>query len=78
MICVMFFGEGEGNLIIEVKFFKIVQQNSKCGGYCDFNFFVIVIFDNVDKISFLVGEVGFLFIFFNYMFGKNISKVVVV
>ncbi|KAK4671054.1 Carbamoyl-phosphate synthase [Podospora pseudoanserina] len=78
MIRVMPLGEGEGNSITEAKSLKIAQQNSKRGGYCDFNFSVTATSDNADKISLLAGEVGSLFIPFNHMSGKNISKVAAV
>ncbi|KAK0735784.1 hypothetical protein B0T21DRAFT_290282 [Apiosordaria backusii] len=78
MIRVMPLGEGEGNSITEAKSLKIAQHNSKRGGYCDFNFSVTATSDNADQISLLAGEVGSLFIPFNHMSGKNISKVAAV
>lgn len=53
------------------------QQNSKRGGYCDYNFSVSATSDNADQISHVTGEVGSLFIPFNHLSG-NISKVAAV
>ncbi|KAH8735673.1 hypothetical protein BGZ61DRAFT_340614 [Ilyonectria robusta] len=53
------------------------QQNSKRGGFCDYNFSVSATSDNADQISHVTGEVGSLFIPFNHLSG-NISKVAAV
>jgi len=56
---------------------KVAQQNSKAGGYCDFNFSVAATSDNAEQISQVTGEVGSLFIPFNHL-SCNISKVATV
>ncbi|KAL2208749.1 carbamoyl-phosphate synth [Sarocladium strictum] len=56
---------------------KVAQQNSKQGGYCDYNFSVTATSENDDQISAVTGEVGSLFIPFNHLSG-NINKVAAV
>ncbi|CAM1511331.1 Fc.00g088440.m01.CDS01 [Cosmosporella sp. VM-42] len=53
------------------------QQNTKRGGYCDYNFSISATSENADQISHVTGEVGSLFIPFNHLSG-NISKVAAV
>lgn len=56
---------------------KVAQQNSKRGGFCDYNFSVSATSDNADQISQVTSEVGSLFIPFNHL-SDNISKVAAV
>src|SRR5690606_15566197 len=56
---------------------KKAQQNSKNGGYCDYNFSISATSDNATQISAVAGEVGSLFIPFNHL-SDNISKVAAV
>lgn len=56
---------------------KAAQQNSKKGGFCDYNFSISATSDNESQISAVTGEVGSLFIPFNHLSG-NISKVAAV
>ncbi|KAL7628931.1 Carbamoyl-phosphate synthase [Parahypoxylon ruwenzoriense] len=63
--------------ITDARTLKIAQQNSKKGGYCDYNFSVCATSSNADQISQVTGEVGSLFIPFNHL-SDNISKVAAV
>ncbi|KAI1143045.1 carbamoyl-phosphate synth [Hypoxylon sp. FL0543] len=63
--------------ITDARTLKIAQQNSKLGGYCDYNFSVSATSSNADQISQVTGEVGSLFIPFNHL-SDNISKVAAV
>ncbi|KAB5572021.1 pyrABCN [Coniochaeta sp. 2T2.1] len=63
--------------ITDAKTLNIAQQNSKRGGYCDFNFSVTATSDNANQISQVAGEVGSLFIPFNHL-SDNISAVAAV
>ncbi|KAH6659653.1 hypothetical protein BKA67DRAFT_545274 [Truncatella angustata] len=63
--------------IIDAKSLKLAQQNSKRGGYCDYNFSVSATSDNADQISQVTSEVGSLFIPFNHL-SDNINKVAAV
>ncbi|KAF4126847.1 carbamoyl-phosphate synthase / aspartate carbamoyltransferase, partial [Geosmithia morbida] len=56
---------------------KAAQQNSRDGGYCDYNFSISATSDNDSQISAVSGEVGSLFIPFNHL-SDNISKVAAV
>ncbi|KAH8889887.1 carbamoyl-phosphate synth [Thozetella sp. PMI_491] len=56
---------------------KSAQQNSKRGGYCDYNFSVTATSANANQISQVAGEVGSLFIPFHHL-SDNISKVATV
>lgn len=56
---------------------RVAQQNSKKGGYCDYNFSVTATSENDAQISAVAGDVGSLFIPFNHLSG-NISKVAAV
>ncbi|KAK3688598.1 hypothetical protein B0T22DRAFT_158932 [Podospora appendiculata] len=56
---------------------KVAQQNSKLGGYCDFNFSVTATSTNANQISTVAGDVGSLFIPFNHL-SDNISRVAAV
>ncbi|KAI5866645.1 carbamoyl-phosphate synth [Durotheca rogersii] len=63
--------------ITDARTLNIAQQNSKRGGYCDYNFSVSATSSNADQISHVTGEVGSLFIPFNHL-SDNISKVAAV
>ncbi|KAI0843200.1 carbamoyl-phosphate synth [Hypoxylon sp. FL0890] len=63
--------------ITDARTLKIAQQNSKQGGYCDYNFSVSATSSNADQISQVTGDVGSLFIPFNHL-SDNISKVAAV
>ncbi|KAI1074979.1 carbamoyl-phosphate synth [Whalleya microplaca] len=65
---------GVDSSITDARTLKVAQQNSKRGGYCDYNFSVTATSDNADQISHVTGEVGSLFIPFNHL-SDNISKV---
>ncbi|KAI1011326.1 hypothetical protein LB504_002813 [Fusarium proliferatum] len=68
---------GVDGAITDALTLKTAQQNSRRGGYCDYNFSVAATSDNADQISHVTGEVGSLFIPFNHLSG-NISKVAAV
>ncbi|OTA94475.1 hypothetical protein M434DRAFT_394747 [Hypoxylon sp. CO27-5] len=68
---------GVDGSITDARTLKIAQQNSKLGGYCDYNFSVSATSSNADQISQVTGEVGSLFIPFNHL-SDNISKVAAV
>ncbi|KAI0132178.1 hypothetical protein BJ170DRAFT_234109 [Xylariales sp. AK1849] len=63
--------------VTDAKTLKLAQQNSKRGGYCDYNFSVSATSDNADQISHVTSDVGSLFIPFNHL-SDNISKVAAV
>lgn len=63
--------------ITDAKSLKLAQQNSKRGGYCDYNFSVSATADNADQLSLVTSEVGSLFIPFNHL-SDNINKVAAV
>lgn len=56
---------------------KAAQQNSKRGGFCDYNFSVAATSTNANQISHVTGDVGSLFIPFNTL-SDNIGKVAAV
>ncbi|KAM7204519.1 protein pyrABCN [Rhypophila sp. PSN 637] len=56
---------------------KAAQQNSKRGGFCDYNFSVTATSTNANQISHVTGDVGSLFIPFNTL-SDNIGKVAAV
>ncbi|KAF4963687.1 hypothetical protein FSARC_8331 [Fusarium sarcochroum] len=68
---------GVDGAITDATTLNTAQQNSRKGGYCDYNFSVAATSDNADQISHVTGEVGSLFIPFNHLSG-NISKVAAV
>ncbi|KAM5348398.1 hypothetical protein ACJ41O_008222 [Fusarium nematophilum] len=68
---------GVDGAITDAITLNAAQQNSRRGGYCDYNFSVAATSDNADQISHVTGEVGSLFIPFNHLSG-NISKVAAV
>ncbi|KAI0022516.1 carbamoyl-phosphate synthase [Xylariomycetidae sp. FL0641] len=68
---------GADGAITDTRSLKLAQQNSKRGGYCDYNFSISATSDNADQISHVTGEVGSLFIPFNHL-SDNISKVAAV
>jgi carbamoyl-phosphate synthase/aspartate carbamoyltransferase len=68
---------GVDGAITDAITLNTAQQNSRRGGYCDYNFSVAATSDNADQISHVTGEVGSLFIPFNHLSG-NISKVAAV
>ncbi|KAJ4315168.1 Carbamoyl-phosphate synthase [Fusarium piperis] len=68
---------GVDGAITDALTLSAAQQNSRRGGYCDYNFSVAATSDNADQISHVTGEVGSLFIPFNHLSG-NISKVAAV
>ncbi|KAK3390429.1 hypothetical protein B0H63DRAFT_465596 [Podospora didyma] len=68
---------GKAGSITDAISLKVAQQNSKRGGYCDFNFSVTATSENANQISHVAGEVGSLFIPFNHL-SDNISKVAAV
>ncbi|KAF4467886.1 hypothetical protein FALBO_5232 [Fusarium albosuccineum] len=68
---------GVDGSITDATTLSAAQQNSRRGGYCDYNFSVAATSDNADQISHVTGEVGSLFIPFNHLSG-NISKVAAV
>ncbi|KAI5463220.1 hypothetical protein BGZ63DRAFT_352422 [Mariannaea sp. PMI_226] len=68
---------GLDGAITDALTLSAAQQNSKRGGYCDYNFSVSATSDNADQISQVTGEVGSLVIPFNHLSG-NISKVAAV
>lgn len=63
--------------ITDAKSLKLAQQNSKSGGFCDYNFSVSATSDNADQISHVTSEVGSLFVPFNHL-SDNINKVAAV
>ncbi|KAI5917785.1 carbamoyl-phosphate synthase [Camillea tinctor] len=63
--------------ITDARTLKIAQQNSKRGGYCDYNFSIMATSENANQISQVTSEVGSLFIPFNHL-SDNISKVAAV
>ncbi|KAI1881361.1 hypothetical protein JX265_000187 [Neoarthrinium moseri] len=68
---------GVDGSITDAKSLKLAQQNSKRGGYCDYNFSVSATSDNAEQITQVTSEVGSLFIPFNHL-SDNINKVAAV
>jgi carbamoyl-phosphate synthase / aspartate carbamoyltransferase len=68
---------GVDGSITDAKTLSLAQQNSKRGGYCDYNFSVSATSDNANQITHVTGDVGSLFVPFNHL-SDNINKVAAV
>src|SRR6202042_3188124 len=68
---------GVESSITDALTLKVAQQNSRKGGFCDWNFAVSATSDNDHQISAVTSDVGSLFIPFNHLSG-NINKVAAV
>ena len=64
---------GKDGSITDAISLKIAQQNSKKGGYCDFNLSITANSANANQISHVAGEVGSLFIPFHHL-SDNITS----
>lgn len=68
---------GVDGAITDARTFKLAQQLTKRGGFCDYNFSVTATSENAEQVSQVAQEVASLFVPFNH-FSANISKVAAV